>query len=134
MAMLPTVIVALDILPHLAQCAKEHKTITYAELGTLVGKSAYYLSKSLDILKDKFLLAHRLPRLDALIIKNPTKGAVDRFLEPGAEPMSAEDYEKHVESLRQEVYAFTRWDEIVENLQSHYGDSEYLKHAVALKH
>lgn len=131
--MLPTVVVALDLLPHLAKCAKERKTITYAELGTLVGKSAYYLSKSLDILKDKFLLAHRLPRLDALIIKNPTKGAADRFLDPGSDPMTAEEYEKHVESLRQEVYAYDRWDEIVEKLQAHYGDSEYMKHAVALK-
>lgn len=131
--MLPTVVVALDLLPHLAKCANERKTITYAELGTLVGKSSYYLSKSLDILKDKLLLAHRLPRLDALIIKNPTKGAADRFLEPGSDAMSAEDYEKHVESLREEVYAYDRWDEIVEKLQAHYGDSEYLKHALSLK-
>lgn len=131
--MLPTVIVALDILPHLAQCAKEHKTITYTELGTLVGKSAYYLSKSLDILKDRFLLAHRLPRLDSLIVKNPTKGAADRFLDPGSEPMSAEDYEKHVKALQEEVFSYAKWDEIVEKLQAHYGDTEYKKHALALK-
>ena len=85
-------VLALDMLPHLARCAKARETITYTELGALIGHPAFFLSGPLDYLRDQILLRHDLPRLDALVVNAETKEAGASFYADGREQISEAEY------------------------------------------
>lgn len=127
MAMQKSLANALDMLPHLARCAKERRTITYSELGASIGIPAYFLGQSLDFLRDQILPKHNLPRLDALVVNKETREAGDSFYEGGREGISKEDYHDLLESERQRVFDRDDWDALVRRLQLHYGDSDYIR-------
>lgn len=118
---------ALDMLPPLRQCAKDKTTITYQELGALVGISPNFLSAPLDILRDRILIEHHLPRIDALAIDKETGEVGDNFLVDGREGISDKEFKKLIKAEREKVYAYERWDEIVSNLQMRYGGEAYHK-------
>lgn len=115
---------ALNMLPHLAECAKNRTTITYSELGEHIGVPAFFLGQSLDILRDNLLPKHNLPRLDALVVNKNTKEAGEQFYEDGRGKMSDEDFKALLEVEREAVYAYPNWDKVVANLRSHYGANQ----------
>ncbi len=119
---------ALDMIPHLVRCVKERKTITYGELGKLVKVPPLFIGEPLRIMRDQILAPHRLPRIDALVVNKETGEANDTFFAAGREGASDEDYAALLNAEREKVYAYERWDEVLGNLQRHYGgDAYYLK-------
>jgi hypothetical protein len=111
---------ALNMLPHLAKCAKERRTITYGELANLIGHSAYYLGGPLDVLRDEILERHRLPRLDALVVNQDAKEAGESFIKGGRHGLDDETYHDLLEDYRQKVFEYPNWEGVVERLVKHY--------------
>lgn len=109
------------MLPHLARCAKEGRTITYNELGRLIGHPPFYLGRPLDILRDEVFLRHNLPRLDALVVNQDSGEAGESFYQGGRESLDDEAYHELLEEERGRVFAFQRWDDVVANIIKHYG-------------
>ena len=72
-------------------------------------------------MRDTFLVAHNLPRLDALVVNKETGEVGDSFYAGGRKGLTDEQVHELLEHERQKVYEFTRWDEIVQNLRRHYG-------------
>jgi hypothetical protein len=112
---------AMEMLPHLAHCAKERRKITYGELGALVDVFPLYMTKPLDVLRDRILLEHHLPRIDALVVNQETGEVGEHFYAEGFGSMSAEERTSLLDYERQKVFDYPRWDEIIGNLQRHYG-------------
>lgn len=118
---------ALDMLPHLALCAIEKRTITYGELGELIGVPAFFMGQSLDYLRDQILPNHKLPRLDALVVNKESKEAGESFYAGGAEGIDKSDFHDLLEWERQKVYEYERWAEVIPRLRVHYGGEEYAR-------
>lgn len=128
MAVDKNVLKALDLLPHLATCAKERRTITYAELGEKIGHPAFYMGPILDILRDRILPQHRtLPRIDSLVVSKETGEAGDNYFEEGRDGLSDDDYHALLTEEREKVFVFKNWDRVVFNLQSMYGGETYIR-------
>lgn len=115
------------MLPHLAKCAKERRTITYQELGELIGKPPYYLGQTLDILRDRIFAEHHLPRLDALVVNKESREAGSSFYAGGRDNLSDEQYRDLLDYERKKVFDYAKWDEVVLKLQERYGGIDYLK-------
>jgi len=113
---------ALAMLPHLAKCAKERRTITYGELGALIGVPAFFMGQSLDVLRDQLLPRHNLPRIDALVVSKDSGEAGDSFFQGGRDALADEEYRSVMVDQREQVYAYPNWDTVVANLIAHYGD------------
>lgn len=118
---------AFDMLPHLAKCAKSKTTITYTELGELIGVPAFLLGQSLDFLRDHILPKHNLPRIDALVVNKESQEAGGNFYECGKGNLSEDEFHNLLDWERQKVFEYGRWDEIVPRIQALYGDDEYTK-------
>lgn len=112
---------AMEMLPHLAACAKDRRKITYGELGALIGVAPLYMGKPLDVLRDRILLEHKLPRIDALVVNQETGEVGESFYADGFQGMSMEDRRSLLDHERELVYAYPRWSEIIERLRCHYG-------------
>lgn len=111
---------ALAMLPHLAECAKARRTITYGELGALIGVPAFYMGQSLDVLRDELLPRHNLPRIDALVVNKESREAGDSFFEGGREGLADDTYRSVMDEQREAVYAYPNWDKVVANVIAHY--------------
>lgn len=109
------------MLPHLAACAKERRTITYKELGALIDYPAFYLGGPLDVLRDEILLRHNLPRIDALVVNQNTHEVGDKFYADGRGELDAATFGQLLEDERERVYVFERWDQVIQRLREHYG-------------
>src|SRR2546423_15635946 len=94
-------VTALDLLPHLARCAREKRTITYGELGKLVGHPHFYTRGRLDVLRDRILPAYNLPRIDVLVVNKETQHPGESFFEGGRGEMSDKDYDDITTHLRE---------------------------------
>lgn len=109
------------MLPHLAQCAKEQRLITYGELGKLVDVYPLYMTKPLDVLRDRILVEHRLPRIDALVVNQDTKEVGDSFYEGGFGNLSLDDRRSLLDAERAKVFQFPDWETVIERLRNYYG-------------
>lgn len=112
---------AFDMLPHLAQCAKDRRVITYKELGSLIDYPAFYLGGPLDVLRDEILLRHNLPRIDALVVNQDTHEVGEKFYADGRGDLDEETFRQLLDDERERVYRFDRWDEVIQRLREHYG-------------
>lgn len=88
------------MLPHLAARAKAKQTITYKELGELIGHPAFFLSGALDILRDKILIPNNLPSLDALVVNQETGEVGHMFYEGGRIEMDDAAYRELLDDER----------------------------------
>ena len=111
---------ALAMLPHLAECAKQGKTITYKELGDLIGHPAFYLGGPLDVLRDEILVRHNLPRLDALVVNQDTAEVGEMFYKGGRGELDDETFGDLLSHERKRVFEFQNWDKVIANIISHY--------------
>ncbi len=112
---------AMEMLPHLAVCAKERRTITYGELGAKIDVIPLYMTKPLDTLRDRILIKHGLPRIDALVVNKETREVGDSFYPEGFGTLTLEDRRALLDSEREQVYNYENWEKVILNLKRHYG-------------
>jgi len=112
---------AMEMLPHLALCAKERRTTTYGELAALIGVFPLYMTKPLDTLRDRILIQHQQPRIDALVVNQETREVGDSFYAEGFGAMTIEDRRALLDFEREKVFTYENWEKVIQNLRRHYG-------------
>lgn len=110
---------AKDALPHLVYYAQIRETLTYKKLGNLIGRYPRALSHILGYIRDKICIPKGLPLISAIVVRVAGK---DRglpgvsFLPEGTKGLSKEEYRQKFEELRDEVFNWDRWDDLLKEL------------------
>lgn len=104
-------------LPHLVHYARMRKTMTYGELGAMIGQHWRATSHLLFYIRDEICIARGLPLLTAIVV-NKSSGLPGRsWLPGGTAHLSPEQYRQTYEAVRDEVFAFDGWGALLEDLE-----------------
>lgn len=107
-------------LPVLVRCAEERRTITYTELGQRIGGVAPRpLSWPLEYIRDHVCRPRKLPPINVLVVKIATKMPGPGFLREGTDGVSRTEYRRRFEELRDQVFAYDGWRDLLRELGLH---------------
>ncbi len=107
---------ALLILPHLVKAAQLRDTITYKQLGTKVGLFWRQVGTVLGYIRDRICAPRKLPKINAIVINEAKKLPGEGFLEGGRAGLTDEEYRQQYERLRNDVFRYSHWDELLHSL------------------
>jgi len=103
-------------LPHIVRCAQLRRTITYSELGKRIAVHHRGFYHSLGYIRDEICGTRDIPRLNVLVVNKGTDLPGEGFLPEGDRPRSKRELKQKFEELRDEVFAFEGWDDLLVRL------------------
>jgi hypothetical protein len=104
------------ILPHLVDCAKHRRTITYGDLGRKIGVHHRAISRPLGYIRDEICAPRGLPFITALVISQTTEMPGDNWLPEGTGHLTSDQYQEEYEKFRGEAFDCDKWDAVLEEL------------------
>jgi len=107
---------AYRALPHLVYYAHLEETITYGELGKRIGIHHRPVRFLLGYIRDEICLKRDLPLLNVIVVKQDTGLPGVSFLPEDTSHLTAEEYRRRFEDLRDEVFAYAEWDALLRDL------------------
>ncbi len=107
---------AYRALPHLVYYAHLEETITYGELGRRIGIHHRPVRFLLGYIRDEICLKRDLPLLNVIVVKQDTGLPGESFLPEGTSHLTDEEYRRMFEELRDQVFAYARWDALLRDL------------------
>lgn len=107
---------AYRALPHLFYYAHLEETITYGELGRRIGIHHRPVRFLLGYIRDEICRRRGLPLLNVIVVKKSTGLPGKSFLPEDLSHLTDEEYKRRFEELRDEVFAYTEWDDLLRNL------------------
>lgn len=103
-------------LPYLVYNAQKRKTLTYLELGTKIDAHPHaVVPRVLGYLRDEICAKRGFPLINVIVVNKKTQMPGDSFL-PGAEHLSKEEKKVKFEEIRDEIFAFDKWDDLLKDL------------------
>ncbi|WP_292387616.1 hypothetical protein [Methanosarcina sp. UBA5] len=103
-------------LPYLVYSAKWKETLTYKELAGKINSHPRALSYMLGYIRDEICRKRELPMLSVIVVNSETRLPGDDFLPEGTANLSKEEYEEKFIELRDEVFKYSKWDELLKEL------------------
>jgi putative restriction endonuclease len=103
-------------LPHLVYCAHLKETITYGEIGRKIGIHHRPVRFLLGYIRDEICLQRDLPLLNVIVVKQNTGLPGESFLPEGTRCLTDEEYRRRFEELRDQVFAYEGWDDLLADL------------------
>lgn len=107
---------AYRALPHLVYYAHLRETITYGEIGRRIGIHHRPVRFLLGYIRDEICRRRGLPLLNVIVVKKDTGLPGVSFLPEDTSHLTAEEYERRFEDLRDEVFAYAEWDALLRDL------------------
>ncbi|HHV24452.1 MAG TPA: hypothetical protein GXX65_07950 [Methanosarcina sp.] len=103
-------------LPYIVHSAKMKETLTYKELAEKIHSHPRALSYTLGYIRDEICRKRGLPMLSVIVVNKETRLLGRDFLPEGTESMSKEEYINKFIELRDEVFKYSKWDELLKEL------------------
>ena len=103
-------------LPHLVHYARMRKTMTYSELGAMIGQHWRATSHLLYYIRDEICIPRGLPLLTAIVVSKSRGLPGESWLPGGTAHLSLEQYTQTYEAVRDQVFAFDGWEALLEDL------------------
>ncbi|MEQ1822548.1 MAG: hypothetical protein ABL949_08560 [Fimbriimonadaceae bacterium] len=117
MALPPHIPLAVQIFPHLAECANGGKRTNTDELCAFVGGKTRLFSRSLAWIRDTICVEHNLPPITA-IVQNTGKDTPSNSFNPTQLALLKKDeYDQLRAETLEKVYAYPRWTAVNDALQ-----------------
>lgn len=117
MALPPHIPLAVQIFPHLAECANDRKRTNTDELCAYVGGKTRLFSRSLAWIRDTICVEHNLPPITA-IVQNTGKDTPSNSFNPEQLALLKKDeYDQLRAETLERVYEYPRWTAVNEALQ-----------------
>lgn len=120
MAFPPHVQVAIKMLPHLIETAKEGKRTSYQEIAEAIGSESRLFSRPLAFIRDDICRRHNLPPLTAIVENKGSDRPLNSFDPDKLSSLSKAEYEAHKQEMLERVYGYEKWDRALEGLQNLY--------------
>lgn len=103
-------------LPLLVGSAQKRQTITYGDLATRLGVHHRPIRYLLGYIRDQICRPPGLPFITAIVVKGQTRLPGESFLPQGTDDLSKQEYRREFERLRDEVFAYPGWDDLLAEL------------------
>jgi len=103
-------------IPYLVYYAHLEKTITYGELGRRIGIHHRIVRFLLAYIRDEICRRRGLPLLNVIVVNKSTRLPGKSFLPEDLSHLTAEEYRRRFEELRDEVFAYVGWYTLLTDL------------------
>jgi len=120
MAFPPHIQLAIRMLPHLIETAKEGKRTNYDELAAVLKLETRLFSKPLAFIRDDICAAHGLPPLTAIVENKGPDKLANSFAPPELAKLTKAEYDQLRKEALQKVYSYPKWDMALNGLQTLY--------------
>ncbi|MGB8227429.1 MAG: hypothetical protein WCE45_11290, partial [Sedimentisphaerales bacterium] len=107
---------ALEALPYLVHYAQLRKTVTYKEISGKIGVHHRPSRCFLEYIRDQICIPKKLPLINAIVVNGTTRLPGKSFLPQGTNSLSKEEYKQKFEDLRDEIFAYKKWDLLLKEL------------------
>jgi hypothetical protein len=102
-------------LPHLVDCAKRGRTLTYGELGRRINKHHRPLPLALGYIRDEICRPRGLPLLNVIVVNQDSDVPGESFLPHGG-TMSLTERRRQAQEHQGQVFAYQGWDALLQEL------------------
>lgn len=103
-------------LPYLVYYAQKKQIVTYKELGDKIDYHYRSVGHALGYILDEICIKKELPMITVIVVNGHTRIPGSGFLPEGTLHLSPEEYEKKFKESRNEVFSYTKWDELLQEL------------------
>jgi hypothetical protein len=107
---------SLEALPILVRSARQRKILSYQELTDKLGKHPHIAAHILRCIRDEICIPRGLPYISAIVGHKNTLIPGDGFLPEGTAHLTPEEKKQKYEELRDEVFAFKGWEDVLVDL------------------
>lgn len=107
---------AYRALPYLVHAAQQRATLTYKELAAKIGRHHRSMPHVLGYIRDEVCTPRNLPLINAIVVNTTTRLPGESFLAEGTAGLSAEAYRATFEAVRDQVFACTAWNSLLDEL------------------
>jgi hypothetical protein len=102
-------------MPHLVNCAKEGKTITYKEIGDKINCYHRSFYQALYYIRDEFCIKNGHPIISGLVVKVDTQ-LPGKGWHPNANKWTKQENRKKFEDEKKRIFSYKQWDELLSQL------------------
>lgn len=107
---------SMKALPYLINFAQQRKILTYKEIALKTGVHHRVVPHILGYIRDEICIPKILPIINAIVVNQQTKLPGSSFLPEGTEHLSNEAYLEKYEELRDQVFRYDGWDDLLISL------------------
>ncbi len=104
---------SLKALPYLIRAAQSHKTVTYKEIGQVMGVHHRQVRYYAGHVRDEICTPDGSPLLNCLIVNKKTKMPGESYLPFASKATTDEEARLEFENFRDEVFQFDGWNELL---------------------
>jgi hypothetical protein len=104
------------LLPHLIRAAKRRETPTYGQLGNAIDRHHRTIPDVLGYIRDEICQPRDLPLINAIVVNKNSRLPGESFLPEGTSNLTPQQYRQRFQDLRDEVFAYAGWDDLLEEL------------------
>jgi hypothetical protein len=117
MAFPPHIQVAIKMLPHLIDCAKEKRRTSHHDLGQMMKQESRMFSRPLAFIRDEICAKHGLPPLTALVENKGKDIPGNSFCPSKLATLTPAEYAAYREEMVQSVYDYEKWDRALQGMK-----------------
>jgi hypothetical protein len=117
MALPPHIPVAVKMLPHLVECAKDGRMTSYEEIAVAINAPSRLFSRPLAFIRDFICAGHNLPPLTVLVQKKGPDTASNSYDPAQFAALTQQEYKARQKEAVKSVHSYPRWDQALTGLQ-----------------